>query len=80
VGTALVLQSGLLRTAPTATLTLPDGATLSGEAPSRYVQGNLRITRAAGSGVSLLAMAPPSTARGWAPSPSRAPPACSPMT
>jgi hypothetical protein len=50
VGTALVLQSGLLRTASAATLTLPDGATLSGEAPGQYVQGNLRITRAAGSG------------------------------
>ncbi len=51
VNTALTLQSGLLRTAPTATLTLPDGATLSGEATGRYVQGNLRIVRAAGSGV-----------------------------
>lgn len=51
VGTALVLQSGLLRTAPTATLTLPDGATLSGEQTGQYVQGNLRITRVAGSGV-----------------------------
>lgn len=29
VGTALTLQSGLLRPDPTATLTLPDGATLS---------------------------------------------------
>jgi hypothetical protein len=51
VGTALTLQSGLLRTAPAATLTLPEGATLSGEAPGQYVQGNLRILRAAGSGV-----------------------------
>jgi hypothetical protein len=51
VGTALTLQSGLLRTDPTATLTLPDGATLSGEGPGQYVQGNLRIVRAAGSGV-----------------------------
>jgi hypothetical protein len=51
VGTALTLQSGLLRTAPAATLTLPDGATLSGEGPGQYVQGNLRIIRAAGSGV-----------------------------
>ena len=49
--TALLLQSGLLRTAPAATLTLPDGATLSGEGPGQYVQGNLRIIRAAGSGV-----------------------------
>ncbi len=47
---ALTLQSGLLRTAPAATLTLPDGATLSGEGPGQYVQGNLRIVRAAGSG------------------------------
>ena len=51
VGTTLALQSGLLRTAPAATLTLPNGATLSGEAPGQYVQGNLRIVRAAGSGV-----------------------------
>ena len=51
VGTALTLQSGLLRTAPTATLTLPDGATLTGEGSGQYVQGNLRIVRAAGSGV-----------------------------
>ena len=51
VGTALTLQNGLLRTAPSATLTLPDGATVSGEGPSQYVQGNLRVVRAAGSGV-----------------------------
>ncbi|RYU81322.1 T9SS type A sorting domain-containing protein [Hymenobacter persicinus] len=51
VSTALTLQSGLLRTDPTATLTLPNGATLSGEGPGQYVQGNLRIVRAAGSGM-----------------------------
>ncbi|MDO7849301.1 hypothetical protein Q5H92_23255 [Hymenobacter sp. M29] len=51
VNSALILQSGLLRTAAGATLTLPDGATLSGEAPGQYVQGNLRIVRAAGAGV-----------------------------
>ena len=51
LGTALTLQSGLLRTAPSATLTLPDGVALSGEGPGRYVQGNLRVVRAAGSGV-----------------------------
>jgi hypothetical protein len=51
VSAALTLQSGLLRTAPTATLTLPDGATLSGETTGQYVQGNLRIIRATGSGV-----------------------------
>ncbi|MGI4865927.1 MAG: hypothetical protein ACRYFZ_18530 [Janthinobacterium lividum] len=51
IGTALTLQSGLLRTAPTATLTLPEGATLSGEAAGQYVQGNLRVVRAAGSGM-----------------------------
>ncbi|MDB5268609.1 MAG: hypothetical protein JWP58_1649 [Hymenobacter sp.] len=42
----LSLTSGLLRTAPTATLRLPDGAMLTGEAPGRYVQGNLRVDRA----------------------------------
>ena len=51
VTTALTLQSGLLRTAPAATLTLPDGATLNGESPGQYVQGNLRVVRAAGSGL-----------------------------
>ena len=51
VGTALTLQSGLLRTSPAATLTLPDGATLTGEGPGQYVQGNLRVVRAAGGGV-----------------------------
>jgi hypothetical protein len=51
VSSALILQSGLLRTAAGATLTLPDGATLSGEAPGQYVQGNLRIVRAAGAGL-----------------------------
>ena len=51
VGTALILQSGLLRTAPAATLRLPDRAILSGEQMGCYVQGNLRIERAAGSGV-----------------------------
>ena len=49
--TALTLQSGLLRIAPAATLTLPNGATLTGEGPGQYVQGNLRIVRAAGTGV-----------------------------
>ncbi|MBH8557013.1 T9SS type A sorting domain-containing protein [Hymenobacter negativus] len=44
------LTSGLLRTAPTATLLLPDGATLTGEASGRYVQGNLRVDRANVSG------------------------------
>lgn len=47
----LALSSGLVRTAPTATLTLPDGATLGGEAPGRYVQGNLRVERGSGTGV-----------------------------
>jgi hypothetical protein len=47
----LLLLSGPVRTAPTATLTLPDGATLAGEATGRYVQGNLRVVRAAGTGV-----------------------------
>jgi hypothetical protein len=50
VSQQLILTSGLLRTAPTATLLLPDGATLSGETTSRYVQGNLRVERASVSG------------------------------
>ncbi|MBF9222815.1 T9SS type A sorting domain-containing protein [Hymenobacter ruricola] len=51
VSNQLLLSSGLLRTDPTVTLTLPDGATLSGEQTGRYVQGNLKVVRAAGSGV-----------------------------
>ena len=45
VGTALTLTNGLVRTAPTATITLPDGAALTGETTGRYVQGNLRAVR-----------------------------------
>ncbi|MDO7854743.1 glycine-rich protein [Hymenobacter sp. CA1UV-4] len=55
IGTALQLQSGLVRTAPTATITLPDGATLSGEASGQYVQGNLRAVRNAVSGTAAVA-------------------------
>ncbi|MDO7845788.1 T9SS type A sorting domain-containing protein [Hymenobacter sp. M29] len=46
----LLLTSGLLRTAPAATMLLPDGATITGEAAGRYVQGNLRVERNAVSG------------------------------
>jgi hypothetical protein len=38
----LALTTGLVRTAATAAITLPAGATLTGEAAGRYVQGNLR--------------------------------------
>lgn len=55
VSSQLLLQSGLVRTAPAATLTLPDGATLTGEASGRYVQGNLRLVHRAGSGVFTFA-------------------------
>lgn len=41
----LLLTTGLARTAPTATITLPNGAVLTGEALHRYVQGNLRVER-----------------------------------
>lgn len=41
----LTLTSGIVRTAAAATISLPDGATVTGEAAGRYVQGNLRITR-----------------------------------
>jgi hypothetical protein len=46
----LTLSNGLVRTAPTATLLLPNGAILSGEAAGRYVQGNLQAVRNAVSG------------------------------
>ena len=53
VANALVLTNGLVNTrngAALNTLRLPNGATLSGEAPGRYVLGALQITRAAVSG------------------------------
>ncbi|WP_400192888.1 T9SS type A sorting domain-containing protein [Hymenobacter sp. B81] len=46
----LSLTNGAVRTAPAAVLTLADGATLSGEGPGQYVQGNLRAVRTAVSG------------------------------
>jgi hypothetical protein len=50
VSSQLTLTSGLVRTAPTATLLLPNGATLTGEAAGRYVQGNLQAVRNSVSG------------------------------
>ncbi|WP_139923108.1 T9SS type A sorting domain-containing protein [Hymenobacter sp. DG01] len=50
----LTLVSGLPRTDATATLHLPDGATLTGETAGRYVQGNLEITRAAVQGSTVV--------------------------
>ena len=56
---ALTLLNGLVRTAPVGastplvTLTLPDGATLTGEAAGRYVQGNLRAVRNAVNGTAV---------------------------
>ncbi|MBO2009710.1 T9SS type A sorting domain-containing protein [Hymenobacter negativus] len=38
----LTLTTGMVRTTPAAVITLPAGATLTGEATGRYVQGNLR--------------------------------------
>ncbi|MBJ6110803.1 T9SS type A sorting domain-containing protein [Hymenobacter sp. BT523] len=55
VTSQLTLSAGLLRTAPTAALTLPHGATLLGEQAGRYVQGNLRAVRAAVSGTAPVA-------------------------
>lgn len=46
----LLLTSGMLRTAADATVFLPAGASITGEAAGRYVQGNLRVTRSAVSG------------------------------
>ncbi|QJX47771.1 T9SS type A sorting domain-containing protein [Hymenobacter taeanensis] len=44
--TGLTLTAGSIRTAATATLILPVGATVAGEGPGQYVQGNLRVSRA----------------------------------
>ena len=41
----LTLTSGMVRTAVAATISLPNAATVTGEAPGRYVQGNLQVTR-----------------------------------
>ncbi|SHK18672.1 T9SS type A sorting domain-containing protein [Hymenobacter psychrotolerans] len=41
----LTLTSGMVRTAAAATISLPNTASVSGEAPGRYVQGNLQVTR-----------------------------------
>ena len=46
----LTLVAGLVRTAPTATITLPAGAALLGETNARQVAGNLRMERAAVAG------------------------------
>jgi hypothetical protein len=43
----LRLTKGLVRTLPAATIHLPNGASLAGEGPGQYVQGNLRVTRTA---------------------------------
>jgi hypothetical protein len=45
VGTQLTLTQGLLRTQGSATLLLPDGARVVGEADGRYVQGRLQVAR-----------------------------------
>lgn len=45
ITSALTLTSGLVRTAPAATITLLNGASVVGETDGRYVQGNLRVVR-----------------------------------
>ena len=46
VAGALTLSSGMVTTAPSATLRLVNGATLSGETSTRYVAGNLAAVKA----------------------------------
>ncbi len=48
------LLDGMVRTAIGSAVVLPDGATFSGEGSGQYVQGNLRVTRAAVSGASAV--------------------------
>lgn len=50
VAQQLRLINGMVHTSSGKTISLPAGAALLGEAPGRYVQGNLRITRAAVNG------------------------------
>ncbi|QIX61585.1 T9SS type A sorting domain-containing protein [Hymenobacter sp. BT18] len=51
VGGQLLLTQGMVRTSATSAITLADGATLSGEAVGRYVQGNLSVVDNNGSGL-----------------------------
>jgi hypothetical protein len=46
------MLDGMVRTAISSAVKLPDGATVSGEGSGQYVQGNLSVTRAAVSGAS----------------------------
>lgn len=59
VGTLLTLTQGLVRTqapgGPLVTLSLPDGASLTGEQSGRYVQGRLAATRGSVSGQAPIA-------------------------
>lgn len=59
VGKLLTLTQGLVRTqapgGPLVTLTLPDGASLTGEQSGRYVQGRLAATRGSVSGQAPIA-------------------------
>jgi hypothetical protein len=54
VGSLLTLTKGLVRTqvngGPLRTLSLPSGGTVQGEGPGQYVQGRLRVARAAVNG------------------------------
>ncbi|MBW3127401.1 T9SS type A sorting domain-containing protein [Hymenobacter profundi] len=50
IGTQLTLTQGLLRTQGSATLLIPNGARVEGEADGRYVQGRLQVKRTAVNG------------------------------
>ncbi|WP_310391212.1 T9SS type A sorting domain-containing protein [Hymenobacter sp.] len=50
----LTLAAGMVRTAPAATLTLPNGAALLGETATRYVAGHLRAERDAVAGTGFV--------------------------
>lgn len=55
VNNVLTLTSGMMKTTPSTSVILPDGATMSGgEAAGRYVSGNLRVTRNGVSGASPI--------------------------
>ncbi|OON71049.1 T9SS type A sorting domain-containing protein [Hymenobacter sp. CRA2] len=54
ISNQLSFTKGMVRTPASVVITLPNGATVQGEAAGQYVQGNLRVVRTAVSGASVF--------------------------